>query len=76
MFGAEGGTGVILGFNPKDGWSSPAFISYGAASFGLQAGVELSSVLMIATTRTRWESAVGDVEWQQRDPGAGRGRKR
>lgn len=63
VFGAEGGTGVILSFNPKDGWSGPAFITFGAASFGLQAGVESSSVLMIATNpETVKKLATGDVE--------------
>jgi len=31
IVGGEGGTGVLLGRNAKGVWSSPAFITYGAA---------------------------------------------
>lgn len=47
VFGGEGGTGVLLSRTDAGGWSSPAFMTYGAASFGLQAGVESANVLMI-----------------------------
>jgi lipid-binding SYLF domain-containing protein len=63
VFGGEGGTGVLLSRTDAGGWSSPAFITYGAASFGLQAGVESASVLMIIMNdQTLQRFASGEVE--------------
>lgn len=47
--GGEGGTGVLLGRLEDGSWSSPAFYSFGAASYGLQFGAEQSNVLLIVT---------------------------
>jgi SH3 domain-containing YSC84-like protein 1 len=47
IFGAEGGTGVLLVHEPNGHWSAPAFYNMGAASFGFQAGVQDSKVFMI-----------------------------
>ncbi len=46
VFGAEGGTGVLMA---KTGaaWSEPAFYTMGSASFGLQAGLEQTEVVML-----------------------------
>jgi SH3 domain-containing YSC84-like protein 1 len=53
IFGAQGGTGVLLVHNKK-GWSRPAFYNMGAASFGFQAGIETSQVvLLLMTDRAR-----------------------
>ncbi|MGH6989703.1 MAG: lipid-binding SYLF domain-containing protein, partial [Stellaceae bacterium] len=46
IFGAQGGTGVLL-VHGRHGWSYPAFYNMGAASFGLQAGVSVSKVVLI-----------------------------
>jgi SH3 domain-containing YSC84-like protein 1 len=46
FFGAQGGTGVLLAKGSK-GWSNPAFYAMGAASFGLQIGLEVSKVMLI-----------------------------
>jgi SH3 domain-containing YSC84-like protein 1 len=46
IFGAQGGTGVLL-VRGRRGWSYPAFYNMGAASFGLQAGVSVSRVVLI-----------------------------
>jgi lipid-binding SYLF domain-containing protein len=46
IFGAQGGTGVLL-VHGRGGWSQPAFYNMGAASFGFQAGVEVSKVMLI-----------------------------
>jgi lipid-binding SYLF domain-containing protein len=63
VFGGEGGTGVLLSRSDEGGWSSPAFITYGAASFGLQAGVESATVLMIIMNdKTLQRFANGEVE--------------
>jgi lipid-binding SYLF domain-containing protein len=51
LFGASGGNGVFLTRNPESGtWAGPAFYSFGEASFGLQAGGEVSEVVLVALT--------------------------
>jgi len=45
--GGSGGIGVLAGRSEQGRWSSPAFISFGAASFGLQAGVDTFSLIAI-----------------------------
>lgn len=48
IFGAQGGSGVLLSRDPATNtWSYPAFYVLGAGSFGLQAGVQLSNVVFI-----------------------------
>lgn len=47
IFGAQGGTGVLLARGGKDNWSDPAFYALGAGSFGFQIGVEVSKVVLI-----------------------------
>ena len=48
IFGAEGGTGVLLSRDPKTGtWSYPAFYAMGAGSFGFQIGLEVSKIVLI-----------------------------
>jgi lipid-binding SYLF domain-containing protein len=50
MFGAEGGSGVLLA--RRDGaWSNPAFYTMGAASFGLQIGIESAELVMFVMTQ-------------------------
>lgn len=53
IFGAEGGTGVLVAKDEHTGkWSQPAFYTLASASFGLQAGAESSPiVLMIMTNK-------------------------
>jgi len=45
FFGGEGGTGVLLARRTDGSWSDPAFYIVGAASFGLQIGVETAEVV-------------------------------
>ncbi|MGI9451932.1 MAG: lipid-binding SYLF domain-containing protein, partial [Geminicoccaceae bacterium] len=42
LVGGEGGTGVLLGRGDDGAWSSPAFYTFGAASYGFQIGAEES----------------------------------
>src|SRR5664279_3186170 len=41
VVGGEGGNGVLM-VHHKGGWSNPAFYAMGAASFGLQVGLQQS----------------------------------
>ena len=43
--GGEGGNGVLLVKSGSGTWSAPAFYTVGAASFGLQIGVETAEVV-------------------------------
>ncbi len=49
VFGAEGGNGVLLA-RTRHGWSDPSFYSLGSGSFGLQAGLEESQLVIIIMT--------------------------
>ncbi len=51
IFGAEGGTGVLLARNEKTGkWSYPAFYTMGSVSFGLQIGGKVSEIVLLIMT--------------------------
>jgi SH3 domain-containing YSC84-like protein 1 len=50
IVGGEGGTGVLLARTPNGAWSDPAFYAIGSASFGLQAGLEQSEMVMLVMT--------------------------
>ena len=50
FIGGEGGNGVLLGRDMHGNWSYPAFYSIGAASLGLQIGVQDSEVIFVIMT--------------------------
>ena len=50
IIGGEGGSGVLLGRLPNGEWSSPAFVTLGAASIGLQIGGTISEVVFTIMT--------------------------
>jgi SH3 domain-containing YSC84-like protein 1 len=51
IFGAEGGSGVLLARDPATGqWSPPAFYTMGAGSVGLQIGGEVSELVLVINT--------------------------
>jgi lipid-binding SYLF domain-containing protein len=66
VFGAEGGNGVLMGKNGA-AWSEPVFYTMGSASFGLQAGLERTEVVMLimsdraleALTRSEFKFGAG-----------------
>ena len=48
IFGAQGGSGVFLSHDAATNtWSYPAFYVFGAGSFGLQAGIQISKIVFI-----------------------------
>ncbi|MGI9485812.1 MAG: lipid-binding SYLF domain-containing protein [Geminicoccaceae bacterium] len=64
FLGGEGGTGLLLGRLDDGSWSSPAFYTFGAASYGLQIGAEQSNVLLIITNdQTLERLAEGGLEF-------------
>ena len=52
LFGAEGGSGILMAKGSEGRWSYPAFYFLGSGSFGLQFGAQIAEVmLMIMTDR-------------------------
>ena len=47
LYGAEGGSGVLLTSAANGQWSYPAFFAMGSASFGLQFGGQASETIII-----------------------------
>lgn len=50
IVGGAGGSGVLLARMADGGWSSPAFITIGEASIGLQIGGSVSEVMLVVNT--------------------------
>ncbi len=63
IFGGEGGTCALVGRDAAGSWSSPAFYSFGSGSFGLQAGIQDSLVMMMIMT-DRGLQAVMDSQFK------------
>ena len=60
VVGASGGSGVLLARDfVKGGWSPPAFYTMSAGSFGLQAGADVSEVLLVVRTHAGLERFYG-----------------
>src|SRR3978361_1069219 len=50
LFGGQGGDCVLVARDGNGSWSSPAFYAMGSGSFGLQAGLQDSEVMMMILT--------------------------
>jgi lipid-binding SYLF domain-containing protein len=57
--GGRGGRGVLLVRTPDGGWSNPSFITLAGGSFGWQAGVQASDIVLVFTTRKGVEGITG-----------------
>lgn len=55
MFGASGGDAVMIARNKDGTWSQPTFFAVGSGSFGFQAGVEKSEVVLLVMTQRGME---------------------
>ncbi len=52
IFGGAGGSGVLLVRDDQTkNWSEPAFYNIGSASFGLQAGADVSEMIFVVVTQ-------------------------
>ena len=50
VFGGSGGNAILMARQEAGGWSEPAFYTIGSASFGLQAGGDVSEVILLIMT--------------------------
>jgi lipid-binding SYLF domain-containing protein len=57
--GGEGGDGVLL-VQRQGGWSAPGFFAIGAASFGLQIGLQQSEMIMLIMTQKGLDGVLRD----------------
>jgi lipid-binding SYLF domain-containing protein len=57
--GGEGGNGVVMA-RTAHGWSDPAFYAIGAASFGLQIGLEQSELILLIMTQKGLDGVLHD----------------
>jgi lipid-binding SYLF domain-containing protein len=59
IVGGEGGNGVLMVRN-HGGWSDPGFYAIGAASFGLQVGLQQSEMIMLIMTQKGLDGVLRD----------------
>jgi lipid-binding SYLF domain-containing protein len=59
IVGGEGGEGVLMA-RGQTGWSDPAFYVIGAASFGLQIGLEQSEMILLIMTKKGLDGVLHD----------------
>lgn len=60
IFGAEGGSGVLLARGEDGTWSHPSFFTLGAGSFGLQIGVQDAEVVFLLMNRGAVEAVIAN----------------
>jgi len=60
IVGAEGGSGVFMARSADGSWSSPAFYTLAAGSFGLQIGGQVSEVVFVLMTDGAVEALLGN----------------
>lgn len=55
MFGGAGGNAVMVARNDDGSWSQPTFFTVGSFSFGFQAGLENSEIVLLVMTQRGME---------------------
>jgi lipid-binding SYLF domain-containing protein len=55
IFGGSGGDAVMIARNKDGTWTQPTFYAVGSASFGFQAGAELSEIVLLVMTQRGME---------------------
>jgi len=58
MVGGRGGRGLLAVKTPEGTWSNPSFVTLGGGSFGFQAGVQYSDVVLVFRNNRSLESIV------------------
>jgi lipid-binding SYLF domain-containing protein len=59
VLGGRGGKGVLAVRDVQGRWSNPMFITLAGGSFGWQAGIETSDIILVFTTRRSLEGVTG-----------------
>lgn len=59
VLGGRGGKGVLSVRDVQGRWSNPLFITLAGGSFGWQAGIETSDIILVFTTRRSLEGVTG-----------------
>eukprot|EP00123_Amoebidium_parasiticum_P009105 comp19246_c0_seq1/m.22028 comp19246_c0_seq1/g.22028 ORF comp19246_c0_seq1/g.22028 comp19246_c0_seq1/m.22028 type:complete len:324 (-) comp19246_c0_seq1:424-1395(-) len=49
-FSVRAGSGIVVGYNKRDGWGAPAAIEMAGGGWGLQIGAQLTDIMMILNT--------------------------
>ena len=60
LFGGQGGDCVLVARDGGGSWSSPAFYGLGSGSFGLQAGMQDSEIMMMILTEKGLRAVMDD----------------
>jgi lipid-binding SYLF domain-containing protein len=61
IIGAAGGSGVLLGRDPKNGeWTDPAFVTMAEGSIGLQIGAQAAEVVLLIMTQKGVEAVLSN----------------
>ncbi|HIN21919.1 MAG TPA: hypothetical protein EYM71_08780 [Rhodospirillales bacterium] len=60
FFGAEGGSGVLMARNADGTWGYPAFYTLGAASIGLQFGIQDTETILVIRNEGALKSIIKD----------------
>lgn len=58
-FGGRGGRGVMAVRNPDGSWSNPVFLNLYGGSFGFQAGMQMTDVVLVLMSRKTVEGISG-----------------
>ena len=62
IVGGSGGSGVMLARDDRTGqWSPPAFYTMGSVTFGLQAGGEVSEIVLLIMTKAGLDGLLSDT---------------
>ncbi len=70
LFGGQGGDCVLVARDGAGSWSSPAFYGLGSASFGFQAGLQDSEIMMMILTEKGLRAIMDDQFTLGADAGA------
>lgn len=59
IVGGRGGKGILVIRDSQGNWTNPVFLSLGGGSFGFQAGIETSDVILLFMNRRSVDGATG-----------------